>query len=142
MIFWLQLALALAIILLCFVSFLFTIRKTRISVAQTGAGYISAVYVVYFLIGLGLLQVSTLLKAHWPGQAGAALLVLLGLTNLLGAIFPNFPIRLEVPEGSKGSLQKWMYQATLLLCSSSRWTQCWVADSRPGSGLHPARFEE
>jgi cytochrome c biogenesis protein CcdA len=41
------------------------------------------------------------------------LLVLLGLTNLLGAIFPNFPIRLEVPEGSKESLQKWMYRATL-----------------------------
>ena len=47
------------------------------------------------------------------GQAGAVLLMLLGLTNLLGAIFPNFPIRLEVPEGSKDSLKTWMYRATL-----------------------------
>ncbi|HHH41138.1 MAG TPA: hypothetical protein ENK56_03950, partial [Chloroflexi bacterium] len=100
-------------ILLFFVSFLFTIRKTRVSVAQMGAVYIGAVYVVYFLIGLGLLRASTLLRGHWLGQAGAALLVLLGLTNLLGALFPNFPIRLEVPEGSKESLQKWMYRATL-----------------------------
>jgi cytochrome c biogenesis protein CcdA len=100
-------------ILLFFVSFLFTIRKTPLSVARMGAVYIGAVYVVYFLIGLGLLQASTLLKGHWLGQAGAVLLILLGLTSLLGAIFPRFPIRLEVPEGSKESLQTWMYRATL-----------------------------
>jgi len=100
-------------ILLFFVSFLFTIRKTRLSVARMGAVYIGAVYVVYFLIGLGLLQASTLFKGHWLGQAGAVLLIILGLTNLLGAIFPKFPIRLEVPERSKEGLQKWMYRATL-----------------------------
>jgi len=100
-------------ILLFFVAFLFTIRKTRVSVARMGAVYIGAVYVVYFLIGLGLLRASTLLQGHWLGQAGAVLLILLGLTNLLGAIFPRFPIRLEVPEGSKESLRKWMYRATL-----------------------------
>jgi cytochrome c biogenesis protein CcdA len=100
-------------ILLFFVSFLFTIRKTRQSVARMGAVYIGAVYVVYFLIGLGLLQASTLFKGHWLGQAGAVLLILLGLINLLGAIFPEFPIRLEVPESSKEGLQKWMYRATL-----------------------------
>jgi cytochrome c biogenesis protein CcdA len=98
---------------LFFISFLFTIRKTRISVARMGAVYIGAIYVVYFLIGLGLLQASTLFKGHWLGQAGAVLLILMGLTSLLGAVFPNFPIRLEVPEGSKESLQKWMYRATL-----------------------------
>ena len=100
-------------ILLFFVSFLFTIRKTRISVARMGAVYIGAVYGVYFLIGLGLLRASTLLQGHWLGQAGAALLLLLGLTNLLGALFPRFPIRLEVPEGSKEALKRWMYRATL-----------------------------
>jgi cytochrome c biogenesis protein CcdA len=100
-------------ILLFFVSFLFTIRKTRLSVARMGAVYIGAVYVVYFLIGLGLLQASTLFEGHWLGQAGAVLLILLGLTNLLGAIFPKFPIRLEVPESSKEGLQKWMHRATL-----------------------------
>lgn len=100
-------------ILLFFISFLFTIRKTRVSVARMGIVYIGAVYVVYFFIGLGLLQASTLLGGHWLGQAGAVLLILLGLTNLLGAIFPKFPIRLEVPEGSKDRLQAWMYRATL-----------------------------
>ena len=100
-------------ILLFFISFLFTIRKTRLSVARMGAVYIGAVYVVYFLIGLGLLQASTLLKGHWLGQAGAVLLILMGLMNLLGALFPNFPLRLEVPARSKESLKAWMYRATL-----------------------------
>ncbi len=100
-------------ILLFFISFLFTIRKTRLSVARMGLVYIGAVYVVYFLIGLGLLKASTLLQGHWLGQAGAALLILLGLTNLLGALFPRFPIRLEVPERSKETLQTWMHRATL-----------------------------
>ena len=48
----------------------------------------------------------------WLGQVGASLLILMGLINLLGAIFPQFPIRLEVPEGSKDNLQAWMYRAT------------------------------
>ena len=100
-------------ILLFFVSFLFTIRKTRLSVARMGMVYIGAVYVVYFLIGLGLLRASTLLEGHWLGQAGAVLLILLGLTNVLGAVFPRFPVRLEVPEGSKETLQRWIYRATL-----------------------------
>ena len=100
-------------ILLFFVSFLFTIRKTRGSIARMGAVYIAAVYVVYFLIGLGLLRASTLFQGHWLGQAGAVLLMLLGTTNLVGAIFPRFPIRLEIPEVGKEGLKKWMYRATL-----------------------------
>ncbi|GBD84403.1 cytochrome C biogenesis protein transmembrane region [bacterium BMS3Abin02] len=100
-------------ILLFFISFLFTIRKTRVSVIRMGAVYIGAVYVVYFLIGLGLLRASTLLKGHWLGQAGAILLILLGLTNMLGALFPKFPLRMKVPESSKESLKTWMNRATL-----------------------------
>lgn len=46
-------------------------------------------------------------------QAGAARLLLFVLLNVLGALFPRFPIRLEVPSGSKESLKSWMYRATL-----------------------------
>ena len=42
-------------ILLFFITFLFTIRKTGASIARMGAVYIGAVYVVYLLIGIGLL---------------------------------------------------------------------------------------
>jgi len=100
-------------ILLFFISFLFTIRKNRASVARMGAVYIGAVYVVYFLVGVGLLRASTLIQGHWLGQVGAVLLMLFGLTNLLGAIFPRFPIRLEIPEVGKEGLKKWIYRATL-----------------------------
>ncbi len=100
-------------ILLFFVSFLFTIRKSRASIARMGAVYIAAVYGVYFMVGLGLLRASTLFQGHWLGQAGAVLLMVLGMTNLLGAVFPRFPIRLEIPEVGKEGLKTWMYRATL-----------------------------
>ena len=100
-------------ILLFFITFLFTIRKTGASIARMGAVYIGAVYVVYLLIGIGLLRASTLFQGHWLGQAGAVLLILFGLLNVTGALFPRFPIRLEVPSSSKESLKDWMYRATL-----------------------------
>lgn len=100
-------------ILLFFITFLFSIRKNRWAIAQMGIVYIAAVYVVYFLVGLGLLKVSGLAQGHWLGQVGAGLLILFGLTNLLNAVFPKFPIRLELPEVGKEGLKNWMYRATL-----------------------------
>jgi len=100
-------------ILLFFITFLYSIRKTTASVVKMGAVYIGAVYGVYFLIGLGLLRASTLIQGHWLGVIGATMLILFGLINLLGALFPRFPIRLEVPAKSKESLKNWMYRATL-----------------------------
>ncbi|MAT42731.1 MAG: hypothetical protein CL609_10340 [Anaerolineaceae bacterium] len=100
-------------ILLFFVTFLFTIRKRRAAIARMGMIYIACVYIVYFLVGLGLLRATTLVQGHWLGQLGAALLLLFGLTNLFGALFPKFPIRLEIPEIGKDGLKKWMYRATI-----------------------------
>lgn len=100
-------------ILLFFITFLFSIRKNRWAIAQMGLVYIGAVYVVYFLVGLGLLKVSGLTQGHWLGQVGAGLLVLFGSVNLLNALFPKFPIRLELPEIGKDGLKTWMYRATL-----------------------------
>ena len=100
-------------ILLFFITFLFTIRKRRAAIARMGLVYIACVYIVYFLVGLGLLRATTLVQGHWLGQLGAALLILFGVTNLLGALFPKFPIQLEVPEIGKEGLKNWMYRATL-----------------------------
>ncbi|MFZ6020988.1 MAG: cytochrome c biogenesis CcdA family protein [Chloroflexota bacterium] len=100
-------------ILLFFITFLFTIRKRRAAIARMGLVYIACVYIVYFLVGLGLLRATSLVQGHWLGQLGAALLILFGVTNLLGAVFPKFPIRLEVPEIGKEGLKNWMYRATL-----------------------------
>lgn len=100
-------------ILLFFITFLFTIRKTGASIARMGLVYIGAVYAVYFLIGVGLLRAATLFQGHWLGVIGAVMLILFGMLNVLGALFPAFPIRLEVPSSSKESLKAWMYRATL-----------------------------
>jgi len=100
-------------ILLFFITFLFSIRKNTGSIVKMGAVYIGAVYAVYFLVGLGLLQASNLVQGHWLGQMGAALLMLFGLVNVLNGLFPKFPLRLELPEIGKEGLKKWIYRATL-----------------------------
>jgi len=100
-------------ILLFFITFLFSIRKNRWAIAQMGLVYIAAVYVVYFLVGLGLLKVSGLAQGHWLGQVGAGLLILFGSISVINALFPKFPIRLELPEFGKEGLKTWMYRATL-----------------------------
>ena len=41
-------------ILLFFITFLFTIRKRRAAIARMGLVYIACVYIVYFLVGLGV----------------------------------------------------------------------------------------
>lgn len=100
-------------ILLFFITFLFSIRKNRWAIAQMGLVYIAAVYVVYFLVGLGLLKVTGLTQGHWLGQVGAGLLILFGSINLLNTLIPKFPIHLELPEIGKEGLKTWMYRATL-----------------------------
>ncbi|NIV37049.1 MAG: hypothetical protein GWN58_48755, partial [Anaerolineae bacterium] len=47
-------------VLLFFIAFLFTIRRTKSNVFQMGAVYIGGIYLTYFLIGLGLLKAITL----------------------------------------------------------------------------------
>lgn len=100
-------------ILLFFITFLFSIRKNTTAIVKMGIVYILAVYTVYFLVGLGLLRASNVVQGHWLGQAGAGLLMLFGLVNLLNGLFPKFPVRLELPEIGKEGLKQWIYRATL-----------------------------
>ena len=46
-------------------------------------------------------------------KIGAYLVIGLGVIQLLGIVFPAFPIRLRIPLDTKATLEKWMYKATL-----------------------------
>ena len=62
-----------------------------------GLVYIACVYIVYFLVGLGLLRATSLVQGHWLGQLGAALLILFGVTNLLGCSVSKFSHSIGTP---------------------------------------------
>ncbi len=101
-------------VLLFFIAFLFTIRKTKARIFATGIVYIIAIYIAYFLIGLGLFQAIVITGApHLMAKIGSGLVIALGLINLINYFFPRFPIKLKIPQFTKETLEKWMHKSTL-----------------------------
>jgi cytochrome c biogenesis protein CcdA len=82
-----------------------TIERKR--VLRIGAIFIAAVFVVYLLIGLGLLKVFTLFGVpRFMSRFGAIALMVFGLLEILPEIAPSFPIKLRIPAGAKPSIAK------------------------------------
>lgn len=101
-------------VLLLTIAFLFSVGKLRSSVLRIGGAYIFGVFLVYILIGLGILQVLHLFNTpHFMAKFGAGLLVLLGAINLINEFFPAFPIKLRIPSMSHHAMAELMEKASL-----------------------------
>src|SRR3989344_4687893 len=101
-------------ILLLTIAFLLSIGRMRTNILKIGAVYIFGVFTAYILIGLGILQALHIFNTpHFMGKLGALLLILLGLINLIGEIFPNSPIRLRIPKFSHTLIARVMERATV-----------------------------
>ncbi len=83
-------------VLLFFIAFLFSIKRTRAQILGMGWAYIIGVFLAYFLIGLGILKVFALFPGHFMAQLGASLLILVGALNLLAVASKKlgFPFKL------------------------------------------------
>ncbi|WP_456473681.1 cytochrome c biogenesis protein, partial [Candidatus Pyrohabitans sp.] len=101
-------------VLLFFIAFLFTIKKTRAGVLKMGAVYISAIYLAYFLIGIGIMKALMFTgKPHFMAKLGAYLIIILGLINIKDYINPfAFPVHLRIPSFSHATLRRWAYRGT------------------------------
>src|SRR3989344_7369832 len=85
-------------ILLITIAFLFALQLDRSKILLIGSLYIAGIFFAYFGIGIGILQVlHTFSVPHFMGKLGAATLIIFGLLNVLGALIPNFPIKLKIP---------------------------------------------
>ncbi|HKB54654.1 MAG TPA: cytochrome c biogenesis protein CcdA [Ramlibacter sp.] len=101
-------------ILLLTIAFLLSIGKLRSSVLAIGSAYILGIYVVYLVIGLGLLQTLHLFNTpHFMAKLGATLLIVLGLVNLLKEAFPAFPLRLAIPHVAHHRIAVLMEKASI-----------------------------
>lgn len=101
-------------ILLLTVAFLLSIGKLRSKVLQIGGAYITGLYAVYFLIGLGLLQTLHIFDTpHFMGNLGAALLVVLGLVNVTKEFVPAFPLKLAIPHSAHRSMAVLMERSSI-----------------------------
>jgi len=100
-------------VLLFFIAFLFTIRRTSASIWAMGLIYIAAIYLAYFLIGLGLMQAVLFAGSHHlMAKIGSWLVIGLGLINLKDYFFPQLPIHLRIPTIAHGTIQDWLKRAT------------------------------
>jgi len=101
-------------VLLLTIAFLFSIGKLRGNVLRVGVIYIFGIFLAYILIGLGLLQAFHLFNTpNFMGKLGAALVIALGVINILTYLWPSFPIRLKIPSLSHNKIATLMEKATL-----------------------------
>jgi cytochrome c biogenesis protein CcdA len=100
-------------VLLFFIAFLFTIQRASGTVWLMGLIYIAAIYLAYFLIGLGLMQAVLFTNNHHlMAKIGSWLVIGLGLINLKDYFFPQLPIHLRIPTIAHGTIQDWLKRAT------------------------------
>ena len=100
-------------VLLFFIAFLFTIRRTSASIWAMGLIYVAAIYLAYFLIGLGLMQAVLFTSDHHlMARIGSWLVIGLGLINLKDYFFPHLPLHLRIPTIAHGTIQDWLKRAT------------------------------
>lgn len=101
-------------ILLLTIAFLLSLGKLRSSILKIGGVYILGIFVVYILIGLGILQALHLFNTpHFMAKVGASVIILLGLINLLNEFFPAFPIKLRIPQVAHRKMAGLMEKASL-----------------------------
>ncbi|HBT81435.1 hypothetical protein A2757_02535 [Candidatus Giovannonibacteria bacterium RIFCSPHIGHO2_01_FULL_48_47] len=101
-------------ILLLTIAFLLSIGKMRTGILKIGGFYILGIFVVYLLIGLGILQTLHLFNTpHFMAKVGASLLVVLGGINLANEFFPSFPIKFHIPHAAHRKMAELMERASL-----------------------------
>jgi cytochrome c biogenesis protein CcdA len=100
-------------VLLFFIAFLFTIQRASGTVWLMGLIYIAAIYLAYFLIGLGLMRAVLFVNNHHlMAKIGSWLVIGLGLINLKDYFFPQLPVHLRIPTIAHGTIQDWLKRAT------------------------------
>lgn len=102
-------------ILLLTLAFLFSLGAlSRVRVLQVGGAYIGGIFVAYVSIGLGILQALHLFNTpRFMGKFGAFLLVVLGLISLANHFFPQFPIRLKIPDAAHSKIADLLHKGTI-----------------------------
>jgi len=101
-------------VLLLFIAFLYTIKRTKANILKMGIAYILAIFTAYILIGIGLIKAFIFTGyPHLMAQISAYLMITLGVISIWSYLFPKKSINLGIPSFSKEYLKKWMYKSTI-----------------------------
>lgn len=100
-------------ILLLTIAFLFSIGQSRPRILKIGGTYIFGIFAVYILIGLGILQALHIFNTpHFMTKVGAAILIVVGVIDLIGGYFPSFPLKLAIPQSAHKKIAELMNKAS------------------------------
>lgn len=100
-------------ILLLTIAFLFSLGQARSSIIKIGGFYIAGIFLIYILIGLGILQTLHIFNTpHFMAKVGAFLLIVFGAINLINEFFPAFPIKLKIPQAAHRKIGELMNKSS------------------------------
>lgn len=100
-------------VLLFFLAFLFTLRRSRLSILKVGAAYIVGIFLAYFGIGVGILRAVTFSgDPHFAAKIGALLVLLLGVFNIL-SYYGKSTWSLGIPKLVKPTVARLLERATI-----------------------------
>lgn len=101
-------------ILLITIAFLVSLGQNRSKIMKIGASYIAGIFIVYLLIGLGILKTLHLFNTpHFMAKVGAWIIIAFGLVGLINHFFPRFPVKLKIPNWAHGRMAKLMEQGSI-----------------------------
>lgn len=100
-------------ILLIFIAFMFTLRKSRRVILVMGSIYILSLFITYLAIGLGLLKVVYFFNIpNLITKIGAWIVIIIGAWGLLDSIFKTKFHILSIPLSARQIIAKWATKAT------------------------------
>lgn len=101
-------------ILVLTIAFLFSLGKLRLSILKIGLAYICGIYLVYLLIGLGIIQVLHFFDIpHFMAKVGAGIIILFGVIEIINEFFPKFPIKLKIPKAAHQRIALYIDKASI-----------------------------
>ncbi len=101
-------------ILILTIAFLFSLGKTRSKILVIGSVYILGIFIIYVLIGLGILKTLDLFNVpHFMSKFGAGLLIAFGFLEVANHLFPNFPVKIRIPKGSHSQIARLMEKGSV-----------------------------
>jgi cytochrome c biogenesis protein CcdA len=101
-------------VLLLTIGFLFSLGQARSRIAAIGLAYIAGIFIAYVAIGLGILGALGVFGVpNFAAKIGATILILVGFVEILGALFPTFPIKLKIPTSTHGRIAALMEKASV-----------------------------
>jgi len=97
------------------IAFLFSLERSRSHIILSGLLYILGIFVVYLLIGFGVLKTLNFFNiSHGFALLGASIIILAGLIDMIGAFFPTFPIKLKIPSSTHKRIAPFIEKGTFI----------------------------